>query len=446
MRPLLRHGDVVDPPALSRFLHLGSLRNLSTRRSPFEGVHAVAPNTWLAFANGKLRERALVEPELDLCQGAAGGVAQALRESVGLHLRSDVDTALLLSSGVDSSALAWGARESGQSLHCMTVDLGGGRQEAQMAALTAAHYGHTHEVVRVTPTAEDIGNFFRAMQRPSVDGLNTFIVSRAVHGSGFKVALSGLGGDEATAGYSHFAYLRWLRYLAALDRLPFATRAARALASRYASLAPKAAELLTSGTGRDAWALSLLQRRVWLASTVRQALRMPDDVDLVQEAPIASGRADAAGLTAAEYRLYLQSTLLPDADAFSMASSVELRVPMVDRPFLAAAVRAGGRAGLGKRAFAEAIGERRILELARAPKQGFSLPMDDWMRSGLLRDVTDELRDPAAPVWQQVERATGEQVLARWRAGQAPWSHAWALVVLDQWLRSLESTIGPALD
>lgn len=211
--------------------------------------------------------------------------------------------------------------------------------------------------MRRTPSPGDVHDFFRAMQRPSLDGLNTFVVCRAVQAAGFKVALSGLGGDEATGGYSHFRYLRYLRGLAAASRVAPVRRAislgGRAGRSR---LPAKAHEMLGSGGPRDAWDLSLLQRQVWSRDLVVRGLGLADDADLVQEAPVGIGRLDSAALTAAEYRLYLQSTLLPDADAFSMASSVELRVPLVDRPFLGAAVGAGGVAGLGKGHFARARG------------------------------------------------------------------------------------------
>ena len=66
-----------------------------------------------------------------------------------------------------------------------------------------------------------MARFFQAMQRPSVDGLNTYLICKAVHEAGFKVALSGLGGDEAVGGYSHFRLLKYLPMLRAMDAVPF---------------------------------------------------------------------------------------------------------------------------------------------------------------------------------------------------------------------------------
>src|SRR6202012_5716415 len=69
-------------------------------------------------------------------------------------------------------------------------------------------------------TAADVTGFFRAMQRPTIDGLNTFVVCRAVHEAGFKVALSGLGGDEAVGGSPHSRWLPFLPAVRAGQRLP----------------------------------------------------------------------------------------------------------------------------------------------------------------------------------------------------------------------------------
>lgn len=434
VRPLLHPDDEVDRQALGRFLHLGALPPAG---SPVVDISAVPPNTWLSFEGTSLVDQGQVLPSLDLAAGGGTDVAGALRESVDLHLRSDVPTALLLSSGVDSSAVAWAAREASQTLHCLTVDLGGGRAEASEAARTATWFDHTHEVVRRPPDERDVADYFAAMQRPSIDGLNTFVVSRAVRDAGYKVALSGLGGDEATAGYAHFRYLRRLKALARADRAPVLSAAlAIAVKAGGARVPAKAAELLSLDGPRDAWELSLLQRRVWHPALVARALDVPNS-DLVQDNPTGRGRTDAPALTAAEYRTYLQSTLLPDADAFSMASSVELRVPLVDIPFLAAAVAAGGPRGLAKVGFARALGDARLEELARAPKQGFSLPMDRWMRDGILREHLERAKARDAPLWQHVDRTIGLDVFESWAQRASPWSHAWALVVLDGWLRSL---------
>lgn len=436
IKPLLSAGARPSAQAVARFLHLGSL---PTSCTPFPDVHAVPPNSWLGFDRSGAQTQGLISADPFTEARSSARLGDALLESVRLHLRSDVPTALLLSSGLDSGALAWAARRSAQRLHCLTVDLGGGRSESAAAAQTAARYGHSHEVVRRPIEANDLPAFFGAMQRPSIDGLNTFVVCRAVAQSGFKVALSGMGGDEASAGYRHFRLLPLLRWLAVADRVPGLARSfGRITALHRGPLAsPKARELVSDPRLRDAWALSLLQRRVWGAAQARRAAGLSDPVDLVQEDPIGVGTTSAEALSLAEYRLYLQSTLLPDADAFSMASSVELRVPLVDRVFLASALSEGGFRGLGKKGFAGSLGEPHLQALARRPKQGFSLPMEEWMRTGLLRPLLDDARAPDAPLYGVVDEVVAGEAFTAWETKQVSWSTPWTLVVLDQWLRTI---------
>jgi asparagine synthase (glutamine-hydrolysing) len=293
--------------------------------------------------------------------------------------------------------------------------------------------------VRREPTSQDVADYMDAMQRPTIDGLNTFVVCRAVRDAGFKVALSGQGGDEVTAGYRHFKLLPLLPAMHALGRMS-GGRSAR-LAARLLSsprLPPKT-RALVGGQVTNAWELSLLQRQVWSTEDCWRAVGLP--VDVVLEHPPASAlMASAYGLSQAEYLLYLRSTLLPDADAFSMASSVELRVPLVDTDLLGVVLGAAPQRGLGKAGFAKALGDPWLRDLARAPKQGFSLPMDTWMRSGLLRSYVDALDDNGEAVWAYVDSAVGRPIVSAWRQGRRPWSHAWALASLNAWLRSITAS------
>ena len=205
VRPLaaLQHPPRLRPEAVARYLHLGSLGG---DESPFEGIEAVPSNSWVsvdpdAQCTPYSRILSHEHPLVDMSTVHADGVGAAFRESVDLHLRSDVPTALLLSGGVDSAAVASVSRDLGRKLNCVTVSGFEALDESSDAAATAAHYGHAHDVVPARVDTATIDDFFKSMQRPTIDGLNTFLVSQAIREAGYKVALSGLGGDEALGGY-----------------------------------------------------------------------------------------------------------------------------------------------------------------------------------------------------------------------------------------------------
>lgn len=447
-RPLATLGTraPIRSDAIARYLHLGALR---PEESCFESVEAISPNRFVTFGStGEVLREGTISTEVDRlealrCPGHPTGdtLARTFCESVDLHLHADVPTALLLSSGVDSGAVAAVAARRRRRLDCLTVAGLGPADETAGAKETAAHYGHPLTVVPANLDDGAITAFFAGMQRPSVDGLNTFLVCRAVREAGIKVALSGAGADEILGGYGHYRLLRALPFLRALDQLP--TRAATTL--RYFALllsrrrrSNKVRRLVELGGPRQGWELSLLQREVF-ADHLVQSLTGVEFSQLVETLAEPGGDAGAefASLAWAEVAFYLQRMLLPDADAFSMACSVELRVPFVDVPLFvsaaAAARRLGGR--LDKSVFCQMLGDPFLVELARRPKRGFTVPVAHWMRHGPLHRVVERAGQASAPVWDWVDRRLGLPLLAD--LDQPRWVEPWCLASLNAWLGSV---------
>ncbi len=436
----------VSPKAVARFLHLGSL---APAMSPFEGVQTLAPNSGVMFDQVGRSETFPVLDDTSRLLGSgsppdAPCLGQAVRESVEMHLRSDVPSALLLSGGVDSAAVASAARTEGRELFCVTVAGIGREDESEAAASTARHYGHQHTVIPAELDEDAVRHFFTAMQRPTIDGLNTFLVCRAIKECGLKVALTGIGGDEALGGYSHFRLLRLLPLLRALDAAPApAARVAKGVARRLARFGSRKADsskvhrLLSQDGPRDAWSLDLLQREV-LSPQLVQELTGIDPPTISFERADLRDATSLQALVEAEIELYLQSTLLPDADAFSMQSSVELRVPFVDKEvFTAASARLVGGGG-AKRDLAAALGDQYLESLTRRPKQGFSVPMRKWMSDGPLQPLVAGLGSRHAPIWEQVDERAGREILDNSR-GSARWSTEWSLAALNTWLEDVLS-------
>lgn len=438
IRPLARFGGGtrIDPEAIARYLHLGAV---SADRSPFLEIAALPPNSVAVFDRASQVTVQPILPDGPLATaGASTGLRAALTDSVELHLGADVPTALLLSAGVDSAAIAAVGRRLGRDLDCITVSTAGAADESAEAAETARHYGHRFRQIPAALKDGDVAAFFGAMQRPSIDGLNTYLVSKAVHEAGFKVALSGLGGDEVVGGYSHFRLLRHLPGLRVLDRMPSPVNgaAARVLALTGAATESKLRRLLAADGPREGWGLSYLQREV-----------LPEPLVTALTGIACGQSADSPGLqairwrgpfsvmVAAEIDIYLQAMLLPDADCFSMASSVELRVPFVDRDVFVASLElvTGTSKWPGKEAIGLALDDSYLSALAARPKRGFSVPMRRWM-SGPLAPLLRAAEEPDAAIWSVVDRGVAE------RAGLMPlrpddrWSETWALAALNAWL------------
>src|SRR5262249_2415934 len=138
-------------------------------------------------------------------------VREALLDSVRHHLVADVPVGAFLSGGIDSGALVGLMRDAGQQ-DIQTVTLafeefsGRNEDEAIIAKEVSAQYGtrHTTRVVTEQEFRDDLPKILDAMDQPTIDGLNTWFVSKAARELGLKVAISGLGGDELFGGYPSF--------------------------------------------------------------------------------------------------------------------------------------------------------------------------------------------------------------------------------------------------
>jgi asparagine synthase (glutamine-hydrolysing) len=251
-----------------------------------------------------------------------------------------------------------------------------------------------------------------AADRPSVDGLNSFIVSGAVKREGATVAFSGLGADELFGGYASFHRVRYLApILRSLSLLP---RSLRRLLAQIVSLAcpPRYRSRLmalaeSSGRLTD---VSIELKQFLPASSLEalglhaEALGIRSDF-LAEEALsfLHADRADAFTIASrVETYLFMGNTLLRDADATSMAHSLELRVPFVARPVLEFAGRLPGRMhlaqrGPGKQMLRRALQDVLPHHVISRSKTGFSLPVHDWMYSQL-RDSCEAAVESAATI------------------------------------------------
>ena len=163
-----------------------------------------------------------------------GQIRSALLDSVRAHLVADVPVGAFLSAGIDSSALVGLMRDAGQSdIETVTIAFdeyrGRADDEAPLAAEVARTYGtrHTTRTVTESEFQADLPRILEAMDQPSIDGINTWFVSKAAKELGLKVAISGLGGDELFGGYPSFRDIpRWVRWLALPSRVPFLGRGA----------------------------------------------------------------------------------------------------------------------------------------------------------------------------------------------------------------------------
>jgi len=327
-----------------------------------------------------------------------------LEESVRLRLVSDVPVAVLLSGGIDSAAIATLAAQALGPTRLSTFSVTLDRESADLdegdrARALATRIGADHHEVplRSDEMVERMDDALAAMDQPSIDGVNTFFVTQAIHRAGVVVAMSGLGGDEVFLGYPSAHTLRRDLALARGARVPLALArpALRAAGRALASRTPLALAKLWGLPDAAPNVESLVDlRRTLFPAPLRAALApaLPDVL------PPACGSGDAQlRWSRAELAGYLRNMLLRDTDVFAMHHPVEVRVPLIDHVLVEYVLGLPGdlRAtpGRQKPLLVDAMGLDLPADLDRRPKTGFVLPFARWL-AGPLRDrVTATLHD-----------------------------------------------------
>lgn len=416
VKALLAGGRVsreVDPAGAAGFFLTGSVPEPFTIR---RSIRAIEPGTSFFIGNsGPERRRnyysisqvfraaeeqehyaRLVDPSVLL--------RERIRDSVDYHLVSDVPVGIFLSSGIDSSSIAaMAASLSRGTLRTFTLAFEEFRKspadEAPLAERFAQQLGtdHTTRVVTRSEFESDLPRFLAAMDQPTIDGLNTWFVSKAVHEAGVKVALSGIGGDELLGSYPSF---RNVPAMVSLSRFPLAASIA-SLAARH----PKGH--LIPSYGRTWAGAYLLQRGLYLPADLpsllgkevaREGLERLQLLELIDASLTPDPATDFGRVATLEASMYMRNQLLRDADWASMAHSVEVRTPLVDSALLRQIAPVLLERGRDSKS---ALAADLPLWLRGRKKRGFFVPLAQW--AGLPPDgTTTRMRTWARTVFESV--------------------------------------------
>jgi asparagine synthase (glutamine-hydrolysing) len=372
-------------------------------------------------------------------------IRKRLEHAVDSHLVSDVPVGVFLSGGVDSSLLALlAARFAKSPITLLTVAFA--EQEfselpyARQIAKIALGLTHHHEVV--TLSAEQLRELLPlalgAMDQPTVDGINTFVISRVGAALGLKVLLTGIGGDELFGGYTTFTKVsRLLKYGAGLRP------AARVLAKFRTTNPIQWQKVADSGRLESLAEAYLLQRSIrWRQAdkSVRSTRGLQNDIESLAN--------DFQKVAAMELQFYSRNQLLRDADVFSMANSVELRVPFLDTQLTEAALGIAPEyhfeGGRGKRITRRILGELAGEEIPQRPKMGFTFPWQQWLGRELKETISSTLRDEQLYEPLALDPTYGKRLLDGLERGDRlqSWAEVWSLFVLLNWQCRPKSRMG----
>ena len=457
VRSILASGMVrrqLNETALLDYFHYQSV---SYPNSLVRGIQQLEAGSWIRIKGEKAEKRRYWDVSncvQDFDFSDKGLVRERIKalllQSVQRRLVSDVPVGAFLSGGIDSSAVV-GLMAEASSERPNTFNISFEEKEydeSYYAELIARKFNTRHTRILLKPTVflDELQNALDAMDTPSGDGVNSYVVSKEIRQGGMTVALSGVGGDELFAGYPFFNQFLQLQAYKSFWKAPLFLR--------------KAAAAVLGGSGEGKWgkAGQLLRLpsveieetypvfRQILSPRLLRELTLLDGTRNSPECIDGQLRARSGSIhrlpllsqvSVAEYLGYTQHTLLKDTDQMGMAASLEVREPFFDQDLLEFVLAIPDR--LKKPAYPKSLLVESLKpllpdEVVHRRKQGFLFPWPVWLRNEL-RSFGEGLihRMAGRPF------VNGDKLLNYWQRFQAGdknvrWSELWLFIVLEYWL------------
>jgi asparagine synthase (glutamine-hydrolysing) len=446
--------------ALLNYLAFGSVYEPDTM---VEGISTLRPGRYLKWQAGTLSEIrywnfATDSPSLKAEENNSRSdrkqleekLQSTLNESVRMQLVSDVPVGVFLSGGIDSSSLVAILSRSGVRPTTFSIVFREQEfSEGPYSRTVAEQFRTDHHEITVSQhdALEAIPAAIRAMDQPTMDGINTYFVSQQARAAGVKVALSGLGGDELFAGYANFhAVPRMERFARLWSHCPGVLR--RTAAGTFQTLAPandKSRKLSALIRGNGCVVHPYFLSRMLFAPQQRGRLVSFADQDerLRADAPLREVLSETAGLdpinrvSYLESRCYMLNTLLRDSDFMSMAHGLEVRVPLIDHQLARQVMTVPGQWKLEsspKGLLVNALGGALPDSIVHRKKRGFTLPFERWMREALRPEVEGAIgKIGSGPLDTALDPAAAADVWKSFLRSETSWSRPWALFVLQNW-------------
>lgn len=457
IRAILASGLVkasLDTDAVIDYL---SFQSFAFPDSPVKDVRQVEAGTHLEVSASGMHSRKyweLGEGINGIAENDLGSVQKHIKElfskAVERRLVSDVPVGAFLSGGIDSSAVVAMMAEHTSPVTFNISFEEQGFDESAFASMVAKKFKTDHHDIRLSSDdfLSEIEMALDAMDTPSADGVNTYVVSKAIRNTGLKVALSGIGGDELFAGYPFFTTAhKFQKFSSVLNAFsPFRQLGGKVL-SGFSSPKMQRIGAILREDRMDVASLYPHLRRIITPGDISRLTRLTAEGSSSMEKTLKNARSligefpVLSQVSVCEYMGYTQNTLLKDADQMSMAVALEVREPFFDHDLIDYVLRVPDHLkypAYPKSLLVESLGDALPKEIVHRKKQGFLFPWPVWMRNELKLFCTSRIQRFATRSFVK-----GNVVLNWWDRFQkgddhVKWTEMWMLVVLEHWLTKNE--------
>ncbi len=374
-------------------------------------------------------------------------VNELLTLSVQRRLVADVPFGAFLSGGIDSSAIVGlMSKVSTEKIQTFNINFDESEfSEAKYAKLIAQKFNTQHHEIKLTPDdfLKQLPEALSAMDHPSGDGPNTYIVSKATKQAGITMALSGIGGDELFAGYDVFKRMAELQKKSWLNALPTFSRKAIgfAIQKRKKTIAGNKIEELLGQEKINFSSAYPLSRSIFTQKELTRLLKDPNSSkqinSIIEGVPQIKDHLLSA-VSISEIKTYLQNILLRDADQMSMAVALEVREPFLDYKLIDFVLGVNDEKKYPhtpKKLLIDSLGDLLPQEIVNRPKMGFTLPWQLWLKNELRSFCEKNINE-----FSNYEFCNKEEIQNLWKRflnndASVTWSRVWHVVVLNNWIK-----------
>jgi asparagine synthase (glutamine-hydrolysing) len=446
-KALLEHPAISRAPDFTAIHHYLSLKNVPAPLSAFRDVEQLRSGELAVCSGGEIERRCWWSVEFDQCADldeseAADQIRALLEDSVRLQMRSDVPFGAYLSGGVDSSSVvALLAKLGAGEIKTFTLvyddNLPNKEEDRHFARAVAERYGTEHHEHRVTfaDLPEKLDHVVRSFDEPFSGVISTYFITQSISRH-VKVALSGDGADEMFGSYLAHRIAAPLAAYAAGRNNPAALAPFEKDVARLAALAARGDE---AARRAGLFLLDDAQKNELYSPRMREAVGGSPTEELIRGA-----LRDCRSRDPLNRALFLDlETLLPDqvlafVDRLSMAHSVEVRPPFLDHRLVQFVADLPGsvkiKAGRVKHILKEAVRDLLPAELLARPKEGFIMPINEWL-IGSLKGYVEARLAPDRLARHGLFRADAirQMLNAHYSGAASRGNQIWNLLMLQLW-------------
>jgi asparagine synthase (glutamine-hydrolysing) len=377
-----------------------------------------------------------------------------IEEAINCRRASDVPLGAFLSGGIDSSVVVGNlAKLSKDPITTLTIGFAEKQfDESEFSQEIADRFKTKHHLMCLNEEQllQALPSSLSSMDQPSIDGINTYLISRSAHELGLKVVLSGLGGDELFGGYPSFHLIPTL-----LQRKKWLNIIPQSLAkwgiglskSMFSPTQANKLEHLVQGKLSGAHEYFLIRALFCeepISTLFSDNEQAQAEIDKDFQRTLALTEKGPKGdlfnqISYLETFHYLQNMLLRDVDMMSMAHPLEVRVPFMDHRLVELMFKIPGKEKVSKENYAKSLMINSMKSLipdsvSHRKKMGFTFPFELWMRGALRPEMENVLLTPMNQLANLVSQDAIEKVWSDFLSGQVSWSRPWALYVLKSWI------------